>query len=542
MCTSPTAATIAFRCSPRTAPSCANGAASACDRGSLIDPRGLTIADELVFVADAGNDRVQVFDLRGRDPRAIGGHGSGQGRFRRPADVAVSPDGRVYVADTDNQRVVAFDASGRFLNAWGQYGPFTGMLSAPVSVDYHDDRLYVAELKNHRLQVFDPGGEALYQWGLHAFKPREGAGKLHYPDGIAIAPSGRFAVVCEAFEDRCQVFTPMPPGESPPENPFIGMDMTGSSHFSPWADSDANLMACSELETDKITLYDTSRREPILTGLVGRHGTRPGWFIRPSGLDINAESSLLYVADAGNRRIQMFRFSQNPPGDYKFIPGMARFVRLVDLVALRGQNPSLKEFPIIEPGALRCDSAGNVFILDSRQGRVFVFDAKLSYLHSFGGRDAGAGRLIHPSDLAFNRAGDRLYVADGDLGRVQVFNEKGEYQRGWDVGGEGRDGFVEPFGIVVGGDGFVYVTDTAGHRVMKFDERGRFMQAWGSEGVGAGEMFKPKGVLWDASMRLTVIDYGNHRGQVFMPDGAYVDVFGSRFFIRPARRGRAARK
>lgn len=507
--------------------------------GRLIDPRGLTVAGESVFVADSGNDRVQVFDRKGRDPRTMGGHGTGRSRFRRLADVAVDSDGRLYVADTDNQRIAAFDTSGRFVKAWGRYGPFAGMLSGPVSLEYHDGRLYVAEVKNHRIQVFDPGGAALYQWGLHAFQPREGAGKLHYPDGIAIAPSGRFAVVCEAFEDRCQVFKPMPPGESPPENPFLGMDMTGSSHFGPWAASDANLLVCSELETDKVALYDTSRREPILIGLVGRHGRRPGRFIRPSGLALNAASSLLYVADAGNRRIQMFRFRQNPPGEYRFIPGIARFVRLIDLVALWRLNESLQAYPIIEPGALRCDAAGNVFVLDTRLGRVFVFDKQLNYVRTFGGRDAEAGRLLRPSDLAFDRAGGGPYVVDGDLGRVQVFNGAGEYRRGWDVGGA-DGGPVEPFGIAIGDEGSVFVTDMAGHRVMKYDADGRFIRAWGKEGIGAGEFFKPRGVLWDARGRITVIDHGNHRGQVFRPDGTYVDVFGSRFFIRPARRGRAA--
>ena len=195
--------------------------------GQFRFPQGITADRARVYVADTGNDRVQVFDHQGKHLATIGRFGSKPGEFKRPVDVAVDDRGHVYVVDADNHRIQKFDPAGRFVKTWGQWGTFSGLLADPGGIHHHDNHLYVADAHNHRVQVFDLDGRVTYQWGIHAFRPREGAGKLHYPNAVAVAPSGRLAVVCEGFEDRAQVFRAMPPGRSPPPNPFQGMDMTG---------------------------------------------------------------------------------------------------------------------------------------------------------------------------------------------------------------------------------------------------------------------------------------------------------------------------
>jgi hypothetical protein len=60
---------------------------------------------------------------------------------------------------------------------------------------------------NHRIQVFDKEGEFLYQWGRHPPTAHEGHGRIHYPLGISAAPDSKHAIVCEPFENRCQVFS-----------------------------------------------------------------------------------------------------------------------------------------------------------------------------------------------------------------------------------------------------------------------------------------------------------------------------------------------
>ena len=52
--------------------------------GEFNDPRGLTLRDNLVYVCDCDNHRIQVFDLDLNFVRSIGSHGSGRGEFKLP--------------------------------------------------------------------------------------------------------------------------------------------------------------------------------------------------------------------------------------------------------------------------------------------------------------------------------------------------------------------------------------------------------------------------------------------------------------------------
>jgi DNA-binding beta-propeller fold protein YncE len=85
--------------------------------------------------------------------------GSGNGQFNRPYGVAVDGGGHVYVADTGNNRVQVFTTDGAYLTQWGTYGSGDGQFSAPfgVAVD-GGGRVYVTDTDNSRVQVFGPLG------------------------------------------------------------------------------------------------------------------------------------------------------------------------------------------------------------------------------------------------------------------------------------------------------------------------------------------------------------------------------------------------
>jgi len=78
-------------------------------RGLLVHPGGL------LLVADAGNHRVQVFDLATLQLRAIWGVGPGEepGQLDWPCALAADPSGHVYVVDRGNRRVQRFSAAGQ---------------------------------------------------------------------------------------------------------------------------------------------------------------------------------------------------------------------------------------------------------------------------------------------------------------------------------------------------------------------------------------------------------------------------------------------
>lgn len=127
----------------------------------------------LLYVTDAGNNRIQVFDAdTGSHIRCIGdGPGSEIGQLNSPSGIALhaaapgsdSPT-RLYVADFHNNRVQVFDAdSGSHIRYIGTGpGSETGQLKSPRAVAVYAGRnadaaphLYVADAGNHHVQVYD---------------------------------------------------------------------------------------------------------------------------------------------------------------------------------------------------------------------------------------------------------------------------------------------------------------------------------------------------------------------------------------------------
>ena len=91
--------------------------------GDLRTPFGVAVSSGRLYVADFGNDRVQVFSLDGSLLASFGSRGSGEGQFQRPADVAVGADGSVYVTDHFNDRIERFSGDGRYLGQFGVVAP-----------------------------------------------------------------------------------------------------------------------------------------------------------------------------------------------------------------------------------------------------------------------------------------------------------------------------------------------------------------------------------------------------------------------------------
>jgi hypothetical protein len=89
--------------------------------GQFNYPQGIAIdsnASNIIYVADSKNNRIQKFDDNGTFIKRWGSVGSGEGEFRRPADVAVD-SGIVYVVDAENDRIQEFNSNGTYIRAWG---------------------------------------------------------------------------------------------------------------------------------------------------------------------------------------------------------------------------------------------------------------------------------------------------------------------------------------------------------------------------------------------------------------------------------------
>ena len=176
----------------------------------LVRPAGVAIDREnrFVYVADTGNDVVDVFDADSyKLLRQIGKPSkkhdqTDPGLFSLPEGVAVDSDGNVYVTDTFNDRIEIFDADGQFISTFGKNGDGPADFERPkgIAID-RDGHIWVVDAAQNRVKVFDNQGRLLIYFGGQGYYP----GQFMGPWGIAIGPSNQ-VVVSETFPGRVQVF------------------------------------------------------------------------------------------------------------------------------------------------------------------------------------------------------------------------------------------------------------------------------------------------------------------------------------------------
>jgi DNA-binding beta-propeller fold protein YncE len=176
--------------------------------GHLLAPYGVAVGPDgsAVYVTDGSDSATQhVFEYTatGTFVRSWGPAGSGNGAFSMPAAIAVGPTGNVYVADFGNERIQVFDAAGTFIKAWGSAGPGDGQFDGPdgVAID-SAGQVYVTEDGNQRVQLFDAAGDFVTKFGSAG----SGDGQFDGPYAVATGPGGS-VWLADAVNHRVQQFT-----------------------------------------------------------------------------------------------------------------------------------------------------------------------------------------------------------------------------------------------------------------------------------------------------------------------------------------------
>jgi hypothetical protein len=308
-----------------------------------------------------------------------------------PKQSALDAQGRIFTTDTLNGRLVVFNAQGSVLwtigssgrvYAWdaddpcsaptdfcdGNAASHLGYFSGPRGLDVSPDgkTIVVADTDNHRIQVLkedatgslvvsDPAGPRYRVFAFGSFGTNDApgtppVGRFDRPFAVSLAANGRIAAL-DQNNLRVQVFEPAPTGSvlASDGSRYTGFTFghltspgTGVNQYSnypfEWSDDvefdrsqtpTAGRIMVAETDAHRVDVFDPIGH--FITAF-GTQGNGNGQFQYPEGVAVDVDGSV-YVADAGNSRIQVF----TPNADGSAYAFQATFGMLQDRDPIPGQ-------------------------------------------------------------------------------------------------------------------------------------------------------------------------------------------------------------
>ncbi|MDI6811992.1 MAG: SMP-30/gluconolactonase/LRE family protein [Desulfitobacteriaceae bacterium] len=172
------------------------------------------------------------------------------------------------------------------------------------------------------------------------------------------------------------------------------------------------------------------------------------------------------------------------------------------------------------PLAVTVAPDGRIFVADTGNSQIQEFSPNGKHLVSF-----GRGKLNYPFALLYYD--HKLYVADPNLMKVFVFNDKGEelpaFADKLHLPAASMSGdVVRPTAIQVGPDGNFYITDVGNQCIIVLDGNGRVISYFGSAGKGDGQFQYPNGLWVNKKGDIYVADSNNGRIEIFDNQGRYL--------------------
>ena len=451
------------------------------------------------------NVQLQEFNEKGEWLRATGG--SGYGKLNGPLAVANDSAGNVWVADTGSNRVVEFNEKGEFIETFGTNVNKTKVEAAGTEAEKN---LCTAASANV----------------CQAATAGSAAGQLKSPEGIALTSGGNIWVT-DTGNNRIEKFTPsggllnnLSGAGSEPGKLSRPMGITVGPDGSIWVADTGN----NRIERWSSTLTFMSA--------VGSEGWENGKFVSPYGIDVDSTGTV-WVGD-GTGRVQGF----DETGTYLQTFGSAA-----------GKSG-------LAAGGVTVDNKGSIWVASPGMHRAYhwTIPGFPVYSSSVGSSGTGNSQFKHLAGLASDGNKGHVWALDQELGRLQEFNEKGEWQRNAGSAGSGAGMLSSPSGLSANNLGNVWVADTGNNRIVEFNEKGEFVETFGTNvnktkveaagteaeknlctaasgnvcqaataGSAAGQLKAPKGIALTSGGNIWVADTGNNRIEKFTPGGVLLN-------------------
>ena len=220
-----------------------------------------------------------------------------------------------------------------------------------------------------------------------------------------------------------------------------------------------------------------------------------GHFVRIIGLAID-DGDRLFVSDPGLRHILVFDSAHNA----------------TDVIT----------DGLVEPGNLAIDRENRLlYVSDINLDQVLVYDAdtlKLKRKIGTTGHNhelTSPGDLAKPTGLALDAEGN-LYVCDTLNDRIEVFDPDGKFISTYGKNGDGPGYFARPKGIAIDGDGHIWVADGVQDRVQVFDTEWQLLIIFGGHGLLPGQFQGLVNIAIDNNNRVFTSEIYPGRVQQFL--------------------------
>lgn len=256
----------------------------------------------------------------------------------------------------------------------------------------------------------------------------------------------------------------------------------------------------------RVYVGDTVARNVAVFDLNGKTFKRigieePGALRMPFGLDFDANGNL-YVLDGTLKRVHVY------DADGKYLRMLGQDMKWARPAGL-AVDPVRQRVYVVDAGGVGSSDDHRVRALDLHTGKQ---------LFEIGKRGDGPGEFNLPRDAAVGPDG-RLYVVDSGNFRVQVFDPEGRHVKTFGAIGRQSGQFSRPKEIAAGADGNVYVADAGFGNFQIFDRDGRLLLDVGGRGnANAPARFMlPAGIAVDSDGRIYMVDQFFRKVEVFRP-------------------------
>ena len=174
---------------------------------------------------------------------------------------------------------------------------------------------------------------------------------------------------------------------------------------------------------------------------VGRKGKKELEFDYPTGIAIHPTSKRIYVSESLNKRVQILNpdLTSHSTFNVKTSKGGLRGIAFdksarnvyigkeslaetsIQVSTEKGDHLRWLGYDELKgPHDVSIDSNDTVYVCDTYNYRICIFDCKGHFLQSFGSKGRQLGQFNCPKGLAVDENG-LIYVSDSDNDRVQIF-------------------------------------------------------------------------------------------------------------------------